>query len=136
MDPFYDVGELYSLARITNFAKKWGLRPGWSFDYRHEDPLTGRIYDFLRSPDRTEANRMLTEDGADILTASPPCTVLSNLQNMNPVGVSEQEWTEGCQLLDHAVELCRSQMSLGRGFMFEPPSECHVVATRVVVEAH
>ena len=63
----------------------------------------------------------LEHDGVEVLTASPPCTVFSNLQNMNPVGVSAKEWAEGCRMLDHAVAMCRFQMDLGRGFIFEHP---------------
>ena len=91
------------------------LRPGWSFDCRHEDPRTGKFYDLLKSKDRAEVKRLLVEDGVEVLTASPPCTVFSNLQAMNPVGVTAQEWADGCRMLDHAVSMCKLQMSLGKG---------------------
>ena len=117
----YDLGELYSPVRMTRIAEKKGLRAGWSFDCHHVDPLTGRSCDFLKNADRTEAKRLLVEDEVEVLSASPPCTVFSNLQHMNQVDVSQKEWAEGCRMLDHAVEMCRLQMDLGRGFIFEHP---------------
>ena len=107
--PRYDVAELYSPSRITRLAAKRGMRAGWNFDYQHEDPLTGRRYDFLKKADRVETKRLLEEEGVEVLTVSPPCTVFSNLQHMDPVGVTAVEWNEACRKLDHSVEICKSR---------------------------
>ena len=71
--------------------------------------------------DRNAGKRLLEEEGVEVLTVSPPCTVFSNLQHMNPVGVTAVEWNEACSKLDHSIEMCRLQMALERGFVFEHP---------------
>ena len=43
-DHKYDIAEIFSPPRMTEMAKSFGFRGGWSVDDRVEDPVTKRKY--------------------------------------------------------------------------------------------
>ena len=64
---------------------------------------------------------VLREEGAELLVCSAPCTMFSALQNLNPSGVDEKTFEEGCDMVRFSVKMCHQQMELGRKFAFEHP---------------
>ena len=71
-----DVVEAYNLEMVRQLAKQFGLTPGASMD------LTD-AYDFTRPEDRRRAWAEVKKTEPFLITGSPPCTLFSNLQELN-----------------------------------------------------
>ena len=63
----------------------------------------------------------MKEEGSELLVCSPPCTVFSTLQSMNPGSMTPQKWEEAVTLVQFTIQMCRQQMALGRHFVYEHP---------------
>ena len=72
-----DVTELYSPQRIHQVCSEFGLKRGTSMDLR-----TG--WDFNLEVHRRAAWEQLRRDAPLFVIGSPPCTLFSQLQAMNP----------------------------------------------------
>eukprot|EP00973_Karenia_brevis_P053051 7375893-Karenia_brevis.AAC.1 len=77
-----DVAEVFSPKRVTEFARDYGLSPGWSLDLTTYDE-NGKPWDFTDANMRNKAVRRLIEDKPLLLIGSPPCTYFSQLMNIN-----------------------------------------------------
>ena len=73
-----DVVEAYSPPRVTEEAKKFGLKAGEAWD------LTNG-WDFTRKDHQEQAEAYLDKEKPLVLIGSPPCTPFSQLQSLNPV---------------------------------------------------
>eukprot|EP00973_Karenia_brevis_P073639 10231375-Karenia_brevis.AAC.1 len=77
-----DVSEIYSPARVVQFAKEHNLKPGWSLDLTTCD-IDGRPWDFSQEEMRRRAIRRVKEDKPMFVIGSPMCTNFSMLMNAN-----------------------------------------------------
>ena len=78
-----DVTETYSPTRVNGVAASEGLQPGWSLDLTTHN-ARGEPWDFTKVEKRNEAYRLIAAQKPWVLVGSPPCTMLSALQNLNP----------------------------------------------------
>ena len=117
-----DVAEVFSPPRTAARARERGLRGGWSLDLQCEDPWTGRPWDLGDESTREAARRLLRRTRPKLLVASPPCTVFSQMQNLNGGPRDKVKYEEAVGLLAFAVELCELQAHAGRKFVFEHPA--------------
>ena len=76
------IAEIYSPPRITQEAKKNGLKDGFALDVtvRRKD---GQTWDFSKRRMRDEATKMVIEQKPFMLISSPPCTMFSILRSGN-----------------------------------------------------
>ena len=100
---------------MTERAKEFGLKGGWSVDDRVEDPITKRTYDLRNRKDQNEIRRMIRRDKPLVLTVSPPCTLFS-IANQGPI--DSKELAVAVELMKFAVEVCDIQKREGRYFCF------------------
>ena len=92
-----DVMELYSPERIGRVCKHYGLVAGLALDLR-----TG--YDFSKAADRARAMAIYHEQEPELVTLSPPCTGLSQLQALSRHVHGEQYREKHDEELLKAVE--------------------------------
>jgi hypothetical protein len=71
-----DVTEVFSPERVNRLATKFGLTPGASLD------LTNG-WDFSLVADRNRAWKLVKSSTPYVIIGSPPCTLFSNLQELN-----------------------------------------------------
>ena len=118
-----DVTEVYSPERINKLARKFGLVPGASLD------LTNG-YDFRKPEDRRRAWNEIKKTEPFVVIGSPPCTLFSNLQELNKhIHRDDQAWLrrfeeEKAQATEH-LRFCsllyQHQLRRGRHFLHEHP---------------
>ena len=77
-----DVAEFYSPPRMTEMAKKMGLRAGWSMDITTND-VDGKAWDFNNKEMRNRAARRLLTYKPLLLVGSPMCTIRSTMHVIN-----------------------------------------------------
>ena len=75
-----DVAEIYSPPRVTQRARQWGLKPGWSLDITTKDE-NGDPWDFSRSKMRRKAINKINEDRPLLVVGSPMCTDWTTMIN-------------------------------------------------------
>ena len=118
-----DVTEVFSPERNNKLARKFGLTPGASMD------LTNG-YDFNKPEDRRRAWSEIKKTEPFIIIGSPPCTLFSNLQELNkhihrddPAWLSrfESEKQKAIGHLQFCALLYRHQLRQGRHFLHEHP---------------
>ena len=97
----YDVCEVFSPPRITARARERGDKGGWAVDIAYTDPVTGRSYNLLDPKDESRVREMIKRDRPRLIVASPPCTLFSVLQNLNPPPAPEE--------MKKAIHLLKSQ---------------------------
>ena len=115
------MAEIFSPPRTCRRAQARGLRGGWSLDVVAKCGLTGKTYDLLQESDQQRAKMMVQRDKPALLVASPPCTALSVMQNLNQP-VKGEVMRNAIRMVDFAVEMCMLQYKAGRKFVFEHPS--------------
>ena len=119
-----DVAEVYSPPRITEAAKKGGLKDGFALDLtvRRED---GKVWNFSSKKMRDEATEMVLTQKPFMLISSPPCTMYSILQNGNRGRFTKSEWddklAEAKVHIDFSLKLFEIQRRMGNYFLFEHP---------------
>ena len=118
-----DITEVYRPTRVNQVAAKFGLTPGPSLD------LTNG-YDFGKEEDRRKAWKLIPKTRPFMIIGSPPCTMFSNLQNLNlHMHKDDPEWmnkfNEETKKAEEHVNFCvtlyRYQLSHGRHFLHEHP---------------
>ena len=114
-----DVMELYSPERIGRVCKQHGLVAGPAPDRR-----TG--HDFSKAIDRARAMAIYHEQEPDLVTLSPPCTAISQLQPLNRHVHGEQYRDKHDEELLRAVEhvkfcimFAKMEIKRHRWFVFE-----------------
>ena len=117
-----DVTEIYSPLRIAAACLEAGLVGGSSFDLR-----TG--WDLSNPHHQKMVLQTIMKESPKLLIGSPPCTLFSNLQNLNLAVQSEQwkhEFYERRRKAEaHLVFCCKLyklQRSLGRYYLHEHPT--------------
>ena len=112
------VSEVFSPPRISQCAKKGGLKVGRCYDL-----LTG--FDLRNPKDRTQMWKGLAEDDPELVTASPPCTAFTPIQELN---WPKMEFTravhliaDGVENFETAVQVCEWQDDRGKLFLLENP---------------
>ena len=72
--------KVYSPARVTETARKMGLKDGWALDLTVDDPDDGLPWNFDDESKRAKAMRLLKQDEPFMLIVSPMCGPFSALQ--------------------------------------------------------
>ena len=118
-----DITEIYSPTRVNRVAAKFGLCAGSSMD------LTNG-WDFSKESDRRKAWKVIKETRPFIIIGSPPCTMFSNLQEMNKhVHRHDEAWLkafeerkqEAVMHLRFCAILYNYQLRHGYHFLHEHP---------------
>ena len=78
-----DVSEFYSPPRVTAYASRLGLSPGFALDLTVIDPDDGKPWDFDTKEKRDKAFAKVKEEKPKLLIGSPMCTPFSLLQNLS-----------------------------------------------------
>ena len=119
-----EVAEVYSPPRVTQMARKMGLRAGWSLDLTTHDS-DGRAWDFNNKEMRNRAARRLLQDQPLLLVGSPMCTVYSSMNQINHGRMTAEEvearFRYARRHLEFCVKLYNMQLEAGRYFLHEHP---------------
>ena len=93
-----DISEIYSPQRVTNEARRHGLKPGEAMD------ITSG-WDFRKQEDRERARKYVKEEKPLVLIGSPMCTMFSRLHNLSGWReIKEEKWVEAREHIRFAVE--------------------------------
>lgn len=126
-----DVVEVYSQPRIAQEAalRRYGttqLIPGWSLDLTRLDPKTGEPWDLANPKVQSRVKKMVMEGKPMFVIGSPPCTALSQMQNINKgrrdPKVVQKEVDEAKRHVRFCIELYKIQVRSGRFFVHEHPA--------------
>ena len=118
-----DITEVFSPVRVNKLAARFGLTPGASMD------LTNG-WDFTREADRRRAWKNIKETNPYVVIGSPPCTLFSNLQELNkyvhrddPAWLSrfEEEKKKASRHIEFCIQLYRHQLRQGIHFLHGHP---------------
>ena len=118
-----DITEVFSPARVNQLATKFGLVPGNSLD------LTDG-WDFEIPAHRQKAWQLVKETAPFVVIGSPPCTMFSNLQQLNlHIHRNDPAWLRNFEEqkakarghIDFCIMLYRYQLKMGRHFVHEHP---------------
>ena len=120
-----EVAEVYGPPRVTEMARKLGMRAGWALDVTTTDD-DGRAWDFNQLEMRNRAIRRLLQDEPLFLIGSPMCTAVCELNHINyakmdPMEV-ERRMQYGRKHLEFVVKLYNIQWKAGRYFLHEHPA--------------
>ena len=116
----YGVVEIFSPPRVCPAATARGMKGGWSLGWMFQDPTTGQKWDLRKKHVQHKVLCMLNKDKPGLVVASPPCTLFSTLQAMNPKP-AEEAWQDALEMVEFSVKICRMQAKAGRYFLFEHP---------------
>ena len=151
-DAIQKVVELYSPPRVTARISRRGaarIREGGTYDLLADK--CGMRWDFTKAEHRQRARREIAELKPYIVIGSPPCTMFSQLQNLNKRHWSDAEWsarwTAARVHLQFCAQIYQDQLREGRHFLHEHPAwakswglpEIQQITNRpevVVVEMH
>ena len=115
-----DVMELFSVPRLCPRAEQFGLRAGPSYDIRGVHPHD------LRDPSvRRKVRQDVEQMQPFFVIGSPPCTMMSTLQALNPNKGSEdwmRKYWEAVMFLAFCGEIYEAQVKGGRYFIHEHPA--------------
>ena len=75
-----DATEIFSPERVAQVCREFGSKPGLSIDLKSD-------YDFYDKRDRDRCWETIKRDKPSIVIGSPPCTLLSKLQELNKIHV-------------------------------------------------
>ena len=120
-----EVAEVYSPPRVTDMARKMGLRGSWALDVTVEDH-NERSWDLNQLEMRTRAIRRLLQDEPTFLIGSPMCTALIQLNQINYArmepGEVERRMQHGRKHFEFCAKLYKIQRDAGRHFLHEHPA--------------
>ena len=103
--PKIEVAEIYSPPRVTETAKKMGLRAGWALDITTSD-VDGRAWDFNQLEMRNRTVRKLVRDKPILLVGSPMCKAFSQLNNINYSKMLKEEVEQRLKYGRKHIEFC------------------------------
>lgn len=119
-----DVAEFYSPPRVTELARRMGLKAGWSVDLTTTDS-DGRAWDFNEVEMRNRAVREVLVDKPLLLIGSPMCTVYSAMNRINHSRMTKEEvnarFRYAKKHLEFSAKLYQMQIDAGRYFLHEHP---------------
>lgn len=112
-----EIAEVYSPPRVTEEAKRFGIKSGKAMDL-----TTG--WDFTKEEDREKAFAYVEKEKPTLLIGSPMCTMFSELQKLSKWSEEKQRrWCEAVEHMAFAVKLYRLQLEQGRFFLHEHPEK-------------
>jgi hypothetical protein len=110
-----EITEMYSPPRITEEAKKWGIKTGEAMDL-----TTG--WDFRRQGDRERAWQHIRRCKPQLIVGSPMCTMFSVMQNFTKwTEEKTRRWCEAKEHLEFMIKIYEEQEREGRWFLHEHP---------------
>ncbi len=119
-----DVMEIFSVPRVTTTAKAAGLRAGVALDIEVLNE-NGEKWDLTRKRMQDEAMNIIDETMPNLVVGSPPCSMFSQIQNINKGKTSTEAWESkmkyAMSMLDFAVKCYFKQLREGRWFLHERP---------------
>ena len=120
-----EVAEVYSPPRVTEMARRMGLRVGWALDITTQG-YDGRDLDFNQLEMLNRAIRKVLQDKPLLIIGSPVCTALSKLNNsnycrMDPMEV-QRKMEYGRRHPEFCTKLYNIQWETGRYFLHEHPA--------------
>jgi len=119
-----DVAEVYSPPRMSKMASQLGYSEGFALDLTTNDE-EGRPWNLADKECQERALKLQDETKPWMLTASPPCTMFSTLQNISLAKRDADEvkgkLEDAMMLLSFAALMCIRQAKQGRKFMLEHP---------------
>ena len=133
----FDIAEVYSPPRITEMARRLGLRGGWALDLTETDPEDGKPWDLSDPNKRARAKRLVNETKPFMVIASPMCGPFSALQEVFnypklPEAEVKEKLKSAIEHLKFAAELCVMQWEAGRFFLLEHPACAFSWSTQVM----
>ena len=126
-----DVVEVFSQPRIAQEAamRPYGgtqLSPGWSLDLTRYDPKTGKAWDLSDKKVQSRVIKMVLEGRPLFLIGSPPCTAMSQIQNLNKdkrdPEIVKKEVRAAEEHIRFCVLLYKMQIEKKRYFIHEHPA--------------
>ena len=119
-----EMAEVYSPPRVTEVARKMGLRAGWSLDITICDK-DGRNWDFNNVEMRNRAVRKALTDEPLLLIGSPMCTAFSTMNRINYARMSDEDVKQrieyGRKHIQFCAKLYAMQWRAGRYLLHEHP---------------
>ena len=118
-----DVTELYSPERVTKLCTRFGLIPGSALDLQ-----TG--WGFTRMDRKVQVLRLVRREMPTIVVGSPPCTMMSMLQERNKAVQGkdatlmqefDRKFAEAVEHVKFCCVVYRLQMRCGRYWLHEHP---------------
>ena len=122
------VSEIYSPPRVTAAAARLkGLKidPGVALDLTTTDEY-GRPWDFSKKEVQDRAEKLLDEQGPDLIVGSPMCTAHSPWQRINRVRnpmAYKRKKQESRRHLEFVCKIYRRQVEKGKLFLHEHPAQ-------------
>ena len=120
-----ELAEVYSPPRVTEMARKTGLKAGWSLDITTCDN-DGEPWDFNKVEMRNRAVRKILADEPLLLIGSPMCTAFSTMNNANYFKMSAEEVKQrivhGRKHLQFCAKFYAMQWKARRYFLHEHPA--------------
>ena len=110
----HDLTEVFSVPRMVDRAKNFGLFPGNSYDLVLGD-------DLLKRDHRERVMEELKRDKPFCVVVSPPCTMFSRRRRTHDAEYDKHELRKAMTLLGFAVQVCKLQMEGSRFFVLEQP---------------
>ena len=118
--------EIFSPARFTTAAPKWGLRPGFAVDLSETKPFgpnMGAHWELKIDEDIEELEQMLEYEKPTLLAGSPPCAPYSLLpalaKDKQPAEETADRLEVDRRYLHTSVRAYRKQHAEGRLFLHE-----------------
>ena len=113
---------MYNPNRFGPHASKHRLRQGLAFDIELG-------HDLLQLSSRNEVRKYLNETKPGLVVVSPPCTMMSIMQNMNQKYLQDPDkykqyvrrLIEARTLWNFGIEICKTVMAYGGTFVLEQP---------------
>ena len=110
-----DFLEVFSVPRVVMYCRKLGLRAQRSMDIAN-------VWDLMKKEVKVHAFQELAARRPKIVGLTPPCTMFSNLMDLNwykmDVVERAQALENGIVLLDVAMWIAQYQMDNQRGFYY------------------
>ena len=86
------------------------MAKGWSIDLREPDDVTGQRWGLSKKDHQRAILELIEKDFSYVVVLSPPCTIFSELQNLNP-NKGNPDWmrqyNEGLEMLSFAMRVAR-----------------------------
>ena len=126
-----DVVEVFSQPRVAQEAAMRSysgtqLIPGWSLDLTRFDPKTGKVWDLSDKKVQSRVVKMVMEGRPLFLIGSPPCTAMSQMQNINKERRDPETVKKEIRAAEEHVRFCvtlyKLQVKNRRYFVHEHPA--------------
>ena len=90
-----------------------------------KDGSNGQVWNLLNKKNQQEVIEQMMQCLPDLVVASPPCTMFSQMRRINngklDQGREDEKMKEAVEMLEFGVRVCKEATRLGLGFVFERP---------------